>query len=194
MNQIKIEIKTIDIFPTQIWTAQLDQLRPHFESWRQIINNMRLEMKPRGNSNRGGWNSPDILAKEPDFKPLMELVSRMLMNILKPMTAKQVDRKISAWANVHDQGGYNTQHLHPGCLLSACFYLSVPEESGELVLIDPRPGVNLSILDGTTPNCRKVHKVKPVEGLLVVFPSWLEHLVEQHNNVEPRISIAMNLS
>lgn len=44
------------------------------------------------------------------------------------------------------------------------------------------------------PNCTSVQRITPHVGLLVVFPSWLEHRVEPHENREPRISIAMNLS
>jgi uncharacterized protein (TIGR02466 family) len=190
-----IQVKTMDLFPTRIWSTQLDHLAPHYESWRKIIHDMRAsEMKPRGKSNRGGWNSPDILGSNPDFKPLMEVAGQLMVNILKPMTDKPGDRQLAAWANMHDEGGFNTQHCHPGSSLSACFYLSVPKGSGDLILIDPRPGANLSTFTGKAPNCRSVNRITPQEGLLVVFPSWLEHRVEAHENTEPRLSIAMNLS
>lgn len=189
-----IQVKNIDLFPTRISTAYLNQLSPYFESWRNIILDMRnSEIKPRGKSNRRGWNSPDVLASHKEFKPLMEVVGQLMINVLKTMTEKHSDRKLTAWANIHDEGGFNTQHNHPGCLLSGCFYLSVPEGSGQLVLIDPRPAVNISVLDGTGPNCRRVHRVNPEEGLLIVFPNWLEHSVEPHENELPRISIAMNM-
>jgi uncharacterized protein (TIGR02466 family) len=124
----------------------------------------------------------------------MDIEGQLMMNILKPMTDKVVDYKLSAWINLHDEGGFNTQHNHPGAYLSGCFYLSVPEGSGDLIIIDPMPGVNYSDLQGKAPNCNSVQSITPKEGLFVVFPSWLEHRVEQHENREPRISIAMNLS
>lgn len=190
-----IQVKTMDLFPTRIWMAQLDSLTTHHDSWRKIIHDMRAsEMKPRGKSNRGGWNSQAILSRNIAFKPLIDIAGQLMMSILKPMTEKPIDGQLAAWANMHDEGGFNIQHNHPGSLLSACFYLSVPEGSGDLVLIDPRPGVNLSILNGNAPNCKCVKRIKPQVGLLVVFPSWLEHRVEPHENTEPRLSIAMNLS
>lgn len=185
----------MDIFPTRIWITQLDYLSPHFDEWYKIINDMRAsEMKARGKSNRGGWNSPAILTNNAKFKPLIEVAGQLMMNILKPMTDRKIDCRLSAWANMHEEGGFNVQHNHPGSLLSACFYLASPVGSGDLVLIDPRPGANLSTLTGKTPNCRSVHRVNPQEGLLVIFPSWLDHRVEPHQNIKPRMSIAINLS
>ncbi len=32
----------------------------------------------------------------------------------------------------------------------------------------------------------------PSEGLLVLFPCWMEHYVEPHESDEPRITIAFN--
>ena len=34
--------------------------------------------------------------------------------------------------------------------------------------------------------------MSPDAGLLVLFPSWMEHFVEPHDNDEPRISISFN--
>ena len=36
-------------------------------------------------------------------------------------------------------------------------------------------------------------KVKPIEGLLILFPSYLEHFVEPSNADEDRISISFDV-
>lgn len=190
-----IQVKTLDYFATRVYLSQLDQLQPHYECWRKIILDMRAsDIQPRGKSNHGGWNAPLNLAVNLDFKALTDIVGQLMVNIMKTMTDKVLEHKLSAWVNLHDEGGYNTQHNHAGAYLSCSFYLSVPEGSGDLVLIDPRPGANLLDLEGKETNCKSVKIITPKEGLLVIFPSWLEHRVEPHENIEPRISTAMNLS
>jgi hypothetical protein len=37
-------------------------------------------------------------------------------------------------------------------------------------------------------------RIKPVEGQIVLFPSWLSHSVEPWDGEEERISIALNLT
>ena len=34
--------------------------------------------------------------------------------------------------------------------------------------------------------------LRPSDGLLVLFPCWMEHYVEPHEGDEPRITIAFN--
>jgi hypothetical protein len=34
--------------------------------------------------------------------------------------------------------------------------------------------------------------VSPAEGMLLLFPAWLDHFVHPHAGSEPRISIAFN--
>jgi uncharacterized protein (TIGR02466 family) len=82
--------------------------------------------------------------------------------------------------------------MHAHALLSGVFYLNVPAGSGPLMFRDPRPGVLHSPFTGEGPNALKMVSLPPSAGLLVLFPHWLEHWVEQHDNDEPRISIALN--
>ena len=100
--------------------------------------------------------------------------------------------KLEAWINMHDRGGFNFQHMHDGSLLSGSFYLQVPEGSGSLVLRDPRPrSASANLQPGDANAIYDVH-LQPRQGLVVLFPYWLEHHVEPHNNDTPRISISFN--
>ena len=97
-----------------------------------------------------------------------------------------------AWVNINSNNDYFKKHLHPGFLISGVFYVSTPKGSGNIRFFRPdyqhikryRGYVNLNIFE-------KVLKVK--KGKLYLFPSWLEHQVDQCSNVnENRISIAFN--
>jgi len=100
--------------------------------------------------------------------------------------------QLESWVNLHDRGGFNFLHIHDGTLLSGVFYLQVPSGSGDLVFRDPRPGVLNASFKGSDVNGHSDVHLRPETGLVVIFPSWLEHYVEPHENDIVRISISFN--
>src|SRR5262249_2672013 len=108
--------------------------------------------------------------------------------------------RLKGWINVNQPNDRNVLHCHPGCFLSATYYVKVPSDmsGGEIVFRDPRgpavamyetPGIQLPWVGNGmgTP-------FSPKTGLLIIFPSWLEHRVEPYQGSGDRISIAFNAS
>ncbi len=95
------------------------------------------------------------------------------------------DRSLRPWATVHPNGGWHDLHTHPDHLLSGCYYLSTPPKSGNIIFYDPR---------GPSPPFDDKYFIHPREGDLVLFPSWLPHMVSPSTTSEndPRVSIAFN--
>lgn len=76
--------------------------------------------------------------------------------------------------------------------LSGCFYLSMPTGSGAMVFHDPRPATLHSRRWGSGANRSERLLLTPSEGVLLIFPAWLEHSVEPNLSSRPRVSVAMN--
>ena len=94
------------------------------------------------------------------------------------------------------RGSANTT-LHatrPPVTVKTCRVCSrwVPPGSGAFVFRDPRPGVLHGFVKGGVPNGHADVHLTPSDGLLVLFPCWMEHYVEPHDGDEPRITIAFN--
>ena len=70
------------------------------------------------------------------------------------------------------------------------------ENSGEIVFYDPRPAPVFSHPSSTKPNSLNamVNSINPAEGGLVLFPSYLDHSVNENLSNEERIVISFNLS
>lgn len=94
-----------------------------------------------------------------------------------------------AWVNSMPPGGYIKSHLHHGVDLSGVVYLDCTEDSGDLVLIDPRPAFRTTREYARSQDARVV----PAVGGYVLFPSWLEHEVEPNRSTINRISVAFDL-
>ena len=187
-------LKALDLFPTRIWQAHLDPLVPHLERWVKDVLAMRAATpKPAGRTVRQGWNSEDMtVLEQPGFAALREAIRVACASALAEMGQGDRPFRLQSWINLHDRGGFNFLHLHEGSLLSGSFYLNVPPGSGEFVFRDPRPGVIHGSFKGAVPNGHSDIHLTPSDGLLVLFPCWMEHYVEPHDNDEPRITIAFN--
>lgn len=110
------------------------------------------------------------------------------------------------WANASPPGASNQTHAHPGSLWSVVYYVEdgyagSPDKAlgGELTFLDPRfPMVRMAMPDlryrrpnGTLDN-QEVW-MRPRSGLIVIFPSWLQHAVRPYHGRGVRLSIAINL-
>jgi uncharacterized protein (TIGR02466 family) len=184
----------MDLFPTRVWTVDLALLNPHVPDWIAAIEALRTaHPQPAGRSNRMGWNSALTLFDDARFAPLEHAVRSIFDAAFAEMGPPTYPYRLKAWANVHDGGGYNTFHHHAGALLSACYYLQLPEGSGKLTLRDPRAGAMLSPWQGSLrPNAGSEISIAPLPGQLLLFPSWLEHATEPHTGATARLSIPIN--
>lgn len=191
---MQISARHIDLFPTRLWTFDLTGLVDYFPIWQSSIENMRQQCPtPAGRSNRSGWNSNRQVFADPLFEPLLKAAQQAFIYALKQTDPeKNLRFGLEAWANINDPGGYNIFHVHQNVLLSGCFYLNVPNGAGNITFRDPRPGVVLSPFEGAGVNANQTYRIAPSPGLLVLFPNWLEHAVETHEGLTPRISIPMN--
>lgn len=188
-----IAVNHMDMFPTRIWSVSLSMLDEYIPSWVKAIEAMRVaNPTPAGRSNRLGWNSAPTLFNDPLFAPLQEAVRGIFDFVFDQMGPPHYPYHLEAWANVHDLGGYNAYHYHAGALLSACYYLQVPEGSGFFTIRDPRQGALLSTWNSNAPNGGHDANIFPQTGQLIIFPSWLEHGAEAHTGSNPRISIPIN--
>jgi uncharacterized protein (TIGR02466 family) len=187
-------LQSYDLFPTRIWQSHLAPFAAHLDRWVTAVLAMRAASPtPAGRTNRQGWNSEDMEVLEaPEFAALKSAIHAACASALSEMGKGGSGFFLQSWINMHDRGGFNFLHMHEGSLLSGSFYLRVPPGSGQFVFRDPRPGVILSSVKGGVPNGHADIHLTPSDGLLVLFPCWMEHYVEPHDGDEPRITIAFN--
>ena len=193
-----ISINHLDVFPTRIWHVNLSNLSDQKKDWINAIDELKRNFPTsNGKSNKNGWQSIAVISSIPCFSPLLDSTRLIFDSILQLVSADWLPKySIESWINISEQGGFNLPHNHPQALLSAVYYLKVPPGSGDIIFRDPRLGANLSPFHGAhqvcPPNNSADIRITPKEGLLLIFPNWLEHWVDQHKGNEERISIAMN--
>lgn len=189
-----LSVEQIDLFPTRIWQSRLTSLASHFPAWVAAVNGLReASLEPAGRSNRLGWNSADTaILNRREFDELHGAVRACCTYALQQMGRGDRRFGLESWINIHDRGGFNFLHMHDGAVLSGVFYLQAPPESGKLVFRDPRPGPINAPFKGAGANAHNEVQLQPEAGLVALFPHWLEHYVEPHQNDLPRITISFN--
>ena len=183
-------------FPTIIYIKDIPnalQLNQYLE---QKIIQWSQQDKGEKKTNAGGWHSTTDMNKKEEYNPL----TRELFNMQEEIYQKEkLSRKPvlgNMWANINYPGCYNRPHLHPNSLFSGVYWIKTPVQSGNLMLYDPRPGVQM-----TMPNrkegklspefWREVH-YEPKAGRCIMFPSWLWHEVKPNQSNDIRISVSFN--
>ena len=162
-------------------------------------------------SNIGGWHSNTQMidwggeaARALAFKA-MTLADEATIDAGSPQQSRY-GWVPEMWANVSGKGNANFHHTHPGSFWSAVAYIddgyegsADPALGGELQLLDPRmpmvrmtaPDLRLKDAGGVPQNNEPM--LRPQTGMIVMFPSWLQHAVRPFHGNGTRISIAINL-
>ena len=181
-------------FPTIIYAKDLQLDNRLFE--REVI---EWSKKDKGikRTNMIGWHSTTEMHKIPVFKPLVDELFKMQMEIYKEEILSREPIIGNMWANINPPGGYNRPHIHPNSHFSGVYYIKAPQNSGDIVFNDPRSGAHMimpeRIKDSKPPShlWREV-RINPLEGRLIMFPSWLWHCVDPNESNDIRISVSFN--
>jgi uncharacterized protein (TIGR02466 family) len=97
------------------------------------------------------------------------------------------------WVNRQRPGQSLALHDHGGTLLACSYYIKSAENCGDLLMVDPRGGVNWEWIQEGNISGIKYNRIKPSEGKLVIFPAYVMHMVEPNQSQSVRISLATNV-
>ncbi|MDE1466871.1 2OG-Fe(II) oxygenase family protein [Aurantiacibacter sp. D1-12] len=177
-----------------------------------IFAEMDRDRKGVSISNIGGWHSNTQMlewggeaAKALVFKAIT-MAEEASVDVKSP-DASRFGWHAELWANVSEKGNANQYHTHPGSFWSIVAYVDDgyegdddPTLGGELQLLDPRsPMVQMTAPDlrmKDASGAAQAHEIsiRPQTGMIVMFPSWLQHAVRPFYGEGTRISVAINLS
>ena len=183
-----------------------------------LIADRRLSAASAGKSNVGGWHSaPDFI--QGDAAPLATLRQR-IRQVVTELTRQWMAPGdyafiVAGWANVLGAGDYNAPHNHPNATWSGVYYLTgtppAPQPTppdlapprlgsselastlaGKIEFFDPRPAAGMVYATDNMLQRRCLFTPRP--GCMLVFPSWLQHMVHPHHGSGERISVAFNVT
>ena len=186
-------------FSTPVWASKIEGYEKVNENIYDYIKQMQSEdEKGIVKSNIKGWHSKDFDMKNDKVIDFINLISPKINGVLNDMNwdiKKQTVKILSMWSIINIGGASNARHHHGNSDISAAYYVRAPKNSGEIVFYDPRPAPVFShpISNDSNSLNATVNSVNPIEGSLVMFPSYLDHSVNPNLSKEERIVISFNI-
>ena len=201
---MKVQIKPGFLFPTQFWTAELNENIEQLQNEAYLIRKNDKDGVRKSNSGLQGYHSKDI--NDLSTLPGTDLLVKQIIHAVNAI--HQISRQgelllTNFWINISGKGSSNTPHTHSGLTYSGVFFIKVPIEMkggrflfyrnfNEADFISTeymghfKEGYQMQGYD------YPINTIKPKENMLVVFPSWVPHAVEINLSDEERISLSFN--
>ena len=148
-----------------------------------------------------GWKTTeDNLHTKIEFKGLVDIISENAKIYSEDVLGVNFqDFKLTGmWSNSHSSNSRHGVHQHPNSFFSGVLYMKIPENEhpGRIFFVDPRVSKNMMFADFTkqTHVSERSWWYEPISGLLMFFPSWLEHGTKLFisNSEKERISLSFN--
>ena len=187
------------LFPTPVWTTQLDNYKPINEKMFNFIkSNQNNDEAGINKSNVKGWHSKDFNLNEEEPQNFISFILPEIEQVMVDMNWEKQNQNAkinNMWAIINTGGSTNLRHQHGNSTISGAYYVRAPKNCGDIVFYDPRPAPVYSHPNVNSPNFlnAQVNSVSPKEGGLVLFPSYLDHSVNENLSNEERIVISFNI-
>jgi uncharacterized protein (TIGR02466 family) len=189
-------MEILNIFPTQIYKNfvndnmknDLLQLCNHYTS-ETTTNLLHIKNFPSTLANN------DLSSRIND-EPVVKMVFNFLFEVAAEFSQQRNQsldysefRPYGFFSDMK-QDAYLRRHAHKDCRFSGIIYLEVGNDVPHLLFHDPRPHVQFE----PSHYCGSyIESVKPENGMLLLWDSWLNHEVLSKHNDQPRKSFTFNL-
>ena len=146
--------------------------------------------------NYNNWISDNQhIIQQPEFEKISEQVYHNVCEYFYGVMRASNDVEIyitESWLNKTEKGQVHHRHWHPNSILSGIVYLQGDPTSGRTSFITSQfDTLEYTIEESNLYNSRS-WSVDPEVGSMLVFPSNVEHLVEEYLGEEPRITMSFN--
>ena len=180
------------IFATNVWHSHLEidnaPIKEYCLNSKEFYGGVDI-------SNVGGWHSvQDIIFR----KELSIVKDQMITKVFEVATSINLKQEMQlsleeGWVNINNLNDYNNWHTHPYSFLSCVYYVD-SDGSSAIKFEDPRVVRTQFEIKQFYENFDNgdSYEYYPVSGDILIFPSWLKHMVTPNLANKERISIAAN--
>lgn len=147
-------------------------------------------------SNQGNATSVDNnVLNKPELNSLTEFLDDALQEYFNTVYSPKTDAELritQSWVNYTKPGQFHHKHAHPNSLVSGVFYIQAAKETDKLYFFkDGFQQIKIMPKDFNLYNSDSWW-LEAATGTLYLFPSSLQHMVEQVTGDDTRISLSFN--
>lgn len=189
----------LELFPTPIFTTTLPQEFASVVPW---FYKQEMLSEEVDSSNYGERSKNSYILNEPECSKLGNHILDLVPQFGKTLGFDYDSYKFSqSWLSYKHPGQHHTMHTHPNSLISGVFYFGEPVEKTPAVKFHkPTMGMNVSYISPKVLADKRESKYGWTEfsiefspGLLILFPSHLNHSVPLNETDVTRCSLAFNI-
>ena len=188
------------IFPESVLVEEFKDHNKYAEKLSKKCFELEKTIKKGGE----GWLSKNTfntmetwdLYYDKDFEPITKFIQEQVKVYCRYVGINIGSVQIKPflpWFNIYRKGDFQEFHHHSNTVLSAVYFLYGNENKGAKLFLKKSLNdmINPMQVQPTFLNVDRLHYT-PKPGKLVMFRGHVEHAVEQHEDDEPRISLAYN--
>jgi hypothetical protein len=214
-----MEVNCLPLFPIPVSAYNFKEDNHNLNI--QLVDDLLKErdLNPAGedHSNMGGWHSKtDLEKKYQSFSKLSSIITKCGNQYCKSYGYKDGLVCSDLWANINQSGDVNFLHHHGTTALAGVYYpiesivgknwnFNYTQENpikggtwdnkngGSLVFQDPSYGMKVHLLkDKSSPYNMDFYHLYPTSSILVLFPTYLLHMVLPFKENKTRVSISFS--
>jgi uncharacterized protein (TIGR02466 family) len=185
-------------FSTPIWARKVVDFQRINQRLLQSVAELEKETQSITRSNVGGWHSISSLHTDERFADIRRIIGQTCVECARFLSFNFTKADLifqEMWINKNKAGDFNKAHVHPNAVLSGSYYIKVPPNSGNIEFYDPVRERIMSVypIKERTKTNSQALEYKCNDGLLIIFPSWLQHSVQPSRSEDFRVSLAFNM-
>jgi len=175
-----------NIFPSFVCSCipQIDMMEVLEEAYQ-----VQLTYPTENVSNEGGYHSPKFVGTK--FLKLRDVVEEFCNDLLYQKRLALEVQNIEYWCNINKSYNYNVMHSHGRADLIGIYYVKVPPNSGNLVVMRNDGSQYCDLYENRADMLEYV--TEPETGRLYILPGHLWHYVTGSNSEQDRISVSFNI-
>ena len=190
------------LFPSPVFQFKIKNHKELNKKLSEYIYNLKKDdNKGIQRSNVNGWHSKNFKIEKDNvpYNFVKAIHGHIKEVIVDGFGWKYIPEKVGIseiWAIINQKNTFNKSHNHPGSYLSAAYYVKAPNDCGNIHFYDPNEikKFNSPAIEQLTELSTSGFSIKPEEGNLLLFPSYLYHDVGKNNSDSDRIVISFNVS
>ena len=175
-----------NIFPSFVSSCipQIDMMAQLEEAY-----DIKSQFASENLSNEGGYHSPVFVGTK--FLKLRDTVEEFCNDLLEQKGLGLKIANIEYWCNVNKCYNYNVMHSHGRADLIGIYYIQLPPDSGNLVVMRNDGSQYCDLYENRADMLE--YTIEPEVGRLYVLPGHLWHYVTGSDSVRDRVSVSFNI-
>ena len=191
-----MELKRLPLFYSDVFVYEdigTDEQREDLK--KQILHAKENKIGEVGGSNPNCWRSDakyDCEWLHDAIYKLSDEVNNIYFEsepIYKVLLEKCTNRDFNYWTNVNEVGSKNDLHSHTEDAWAGIYYVQA-EGTGNIMFHNPA-----NVLQQCNPHSPFTRKtgITPKDGMLILWPGWVPHEVEENKSNQQRINLAWGI-